>query len=323
MNLLVEAFAGSPALLVGAVLMLGLLVGSFLNVVIHRVPIMLEREWRAECAQFAAETAAGGAAATLAAPAAATTATAAATTAAASAEPYNLVVPRSACPACKAPITALQNVPLVSWLALRGKCANCGTAISARYPLVELLTGLMSAAVAWKFGFGWPTLGALVLTWYLVALTFIDLDTQLLPDSMTLPLLWIGLAFSLWQGDAGGAAVPQDPRTAIIGALAGYLSLWSVYQAFRLATGKEGMGYGDFKLLAALGAWLGWKMILPIVLCSALVGAVVGIALMVRFGRDRSVPIAFGPYLAAAGWLMLMFGSEIVDGYLGLFRAGT
>lgn len=311
MNLLVEAFAGSPALVVGAVLVLGLLVGSFLNVVIHRVPIMLEREWRAECAQLAAESAAAG------------TGGAGLAAAAALPEKYNLVVPRSACPACNAPITALQNVPVVSWLALRGKCASCGTAISARYPLVELLTGLMSAAVAWKFGFGWPMLAALVLTWYLVALTFIDLDTQLLPDSMTLPLLWIGLALSLWHGDAGGAAIPQDPRTAIVGALAGYLSLWSVYQAFKLATGKEGMGYGDFKLLAALGAWLGWKMILPIVLCSALVGAVVGIALMLRFGRDRSVPIAFGPYLAAAGWLMLMFGNEIVDGYLGLFRAGS
>jgi leader peptidase (prepilin peptidase)/N-methyltransferase len=306
-DLFVEAFAGSPALLCGAVLLLGLLVGSFLNVVIHRVPIMLDREWRAECERLALEsrpeaTAAGGAAPR-------------------QAEPYNLVVPRSACPSCRAPITALQNVPVVSWLALRGKCANCGSAISARYPLVELLTGLMSAAVAWKFGFGWPLLAALVLTWYLVALTFIDLDTQLLPDSLTLPLLWIGLVLSLWAADNGGAAVPVEPRTALIGAAAGYLSLWSVYWLFKLTTGKEGMGYGDFKLLAALGAWLGWKMILPIVLCSALVGAVVGSLLMLRLGRDRSVPIAFGPYLAAAGWLMLMWGGEIVDRYLGLFRA--
>ena len=289
--------AGSPAVLVGVVLLFGLLVGSFLNVVIHRVPIMLDREWRAQAEELAGREPAKS-------------------------EPYNLVVPRSACPSCQAPITALQNIPVVSWLALRGKCANCGAGISARYPLVELLTGLMSAAVAWKFGFGWPLLAALVLTWFLVALTFIDLDTQLLPDSLTLPLLWIGLVLSLWAGDAGGAAVPVETRTAVIGAAAGYLSLWSVYWLFKLATGKEGMGYGDFKLLAALGAWLGWKMILPIVLCSALVGAVVGIALMLRFGRDRSVPIAFGPYLAAAGWLMLMWGSEIVDGYLGLFRVG-
>ena len=289
--------AGSPAVLVGVVLLFGLLVGSFLNVVIHRVPIMLDREWRAQAEELAGREPAKS-------------------------EPYNLVVPRSACPSCQAPITALQNIPVVSWLALRGKCANCGAGISARYPLVELLTGLMSAAVAWKFGFGWPLLAALVLTWFLVALTFIDLDTQLLPDSLTLPLLWIGLVLSLWAGDAGGAAVPVETRTAVIGAAAGYLSLWSVYWLFKLTTGKEGMGYGDFKLLAALGAWLGWKMILPIVLCSALVGAVVDIALMLRFGRDRSVPIAFGPYLAAAGWLMLMWGSEIVDGYLGLFRVG-
>jgi len=296
-SLIAEAMAGSPAVLVGVVLLFGLLVGSFLNVVIHRVPIMLDREWRAQAEELAGREPAKS-------------------------EPYNLVVPRSACPSCQAPITALQNIPVVSWLALRGKCANCGAGISARYPLVELLTGLMSAAVAWKFGFGWPLLAALVLTWFLVALTFIDLDTQLLPDSLTLPLLWIGLVLSLWAGDAGGAAVPVETRTAVIGAAAGYLSLWSVYWLFKLTTGKEGMGYGDFKLLAALGAWLGWKMILPIVLCSALVGAVVGIALMLRFGRDRSVPIAFGPYLAAAGWLMLMWGSEIVDGYLGLFRVG-
>jgi leader peptidase (prepilin peptidase)/N-methyltransferase len=292
---LVEVLTGSPGLLVGAVFLLGLLIGSFLNVVVHRVPIMLDREWRAQCEELAGREPAKS-------------------------EPFNLVVPRSACPSCKAPITAARNVPVISWLLLRGRCANCGTGISARYPLVEMLTGLMSAAVAWKFGWGWPMGAALVLTWYLVALTFIDVDTQLLPDSLTLPLLWIGLALSLWAADNGGAAVPVDTRTALIGALAGYLSLWSVYHLFRLATGKEGMGYGDFKLLAALGAWLGWQMILPIVLGSALVGAVVGIALMIRFGRDRSVPMAFGPYLAAAGWLMLMFGDEIVDRYLGLFR---
>jgi len=273
---------------------------------VHRVPIMLEREWRAECASLALESQAPGAQS--------------AADERAREETYNLVVPRSACPSCMAPITAAQNVPVVSWLWLRGRCANCGAGISARYPLVELLTGLMSAAVAWKFGWGWPLGTALVLTWYLIALTFIDVDTQLLPDSLTLSLLWIGLLLSLWAADNGGAAVPVDTRTAIIGAIAGYLSLWSVYQAFRLATGKEGMGYGDFKLLAALGAWLGWQMILPIVLGSALVGAVVGIALMIRYGRDRSVPMAFGPYLAAAGWLMLMFGHEIVDGYLGLSR---
>lgn len=295
--IVLELLSGSAPALLATVAILGLLVGSFLNVVIHRVPVMLDREWRAQCDELAGREPAAQA-------------------------PYNLIVPRSACPSCKAPITALQNVPVVSWLALRGRCAGCGTAISARYPLVELLTGLMSCAVAWKFGYGWPMLAALVLTWFLVALTFIDLDTQLLPDNLTLPLLWIGLALSLAAPAVPVTAVPVDPRSSIIGALAGYLSLWSVYQLFRIVTGKEGMGYGDFKLLAALGAWLGWKMLLPIVLASALVGAVVGVVMMARFGRERSQPMAFGPYLAAAGWLMLMFGTEIVDGYLGLFRAG-
>ena len=295
--ILLELLSGSALALLITVALLGLLVGSFLNVVIHRVPVMLDREWRAQCDELAGRE-------PVAQP------------------PYNLVVPRSACPSCHAPITALQNVPVFSWLALRGRCAGCGAGISARYPLVELLTGLASAAVAWKFGYGWPMLAALVLTWFLIALTFIDLDTQLLPDNLTLPLLWIGLALSLAAPADPAAPVPVDPRSSIIGALAGYLSLWSVYHLFRLATGKEGMGYGDFKLLAALGAWLGWKMLLPIVLMSALVGAIVGVVMMARFGRDRSQPMAFGPYLAAAGWLMLMFGPELVDGYLGLFRAG-
>lgn len=295
MTSILEILAVSPLALMTVVTAFGLLVGSFLNVVIHRVPIMLDREWRSQCDELAGRT-----------PVAT--------------EPYNLVVPRSACPSCKAPITAVQNIPVLSWLALRGRCAGCGTRISARYPLVELLTGLLSACVAWKFGFGFPMVAALVLTWFLVALTFIDIDTQLLPDSLTLPLLWLGLALSLAATAVPVAAVPVDPRTSLIGAIAGYLSLWSIYHLFRLVTGKEGMGYGDFKLLAALGAWLGWQMLLPIVLGSALVGAVVGIALMLRFGRDHQAPMAFGPYLAAAGWLMLMFGQEIVSGYLGLFR---
>jgi leader peptidase (prepilin peptidase)/N-methyltransferase len=301
---LIDLLAGSPGLLAGVVFLLGLLVGSFLNVVIHRVPIMLDREWRAQCAEFAGEP-----------------------PPAASSGRYNLVVPRSACPACKAPIGALQNVPVVSWLVLRGRCAACGTRISARYPLVELLTAALSAAVAWKFGFGLPLACALAVTWVLVALTFIDLDTQLLPDSLTLPLLWGGLAASLFVGggadavtSAFGPSLPVDTRSAVIGALTGYLSLWSVYHLFRLVTGKEGMGYGDFKLLGALGAWLGWKMILPIVLMSALVGAVVGIALILRYGRDRNLPLAFGPYLAAAGWIVMMFGPQLVDRYLGLFQ---
>jgi leader peptidase (prepilin peptidase)/N-methyltransferase len=291
-----DVLAGSPALVIGIALLAGLLVGSFLNVVIHRLPRMLERQWQDQAEEIAGRTPAAR-------------------------ERYDLIMPRSACPKCNAPITALQNIPVLSWLVLRGKCAGCGTGISARYPLVELLTGLLSAAVAWKFGYGWPLALALLMTWFLVALTFIDIDTQLLPDSLTLLLLWIGLGASLLWEPGMVAAVPVDPRTSLIGAIAGYLSLWSVYHLFRLVTGKEGMGYGDFKLLAALGAWLGWQMLLPIIIASAFVGAVVGIALMVRFGRGRHVPMAFGPFLAAAGWLMLMFGHEVVSSYLGLFRA--
>ncbi len=307
--------ASSPTLWIGVVGIFGLLIGSFLNVVIHRLPKMLERRWQAEYAVAAAadEDSPG------------------------EAEParYDLIAPPSACPACKAPIKAYQNIPVISWLALRGRCAGCGVRISSRYPLVELATALMSAAVAWRFGFGWAAAGALILTWFLIALTFIDIDTQLLPDDLTFPLLWLGLAASLWvpvvHGNAGLGSIasgnmigiggfPVDTRTSVIGAMAGYASLWSVYQLFKLVTGKEGMGYGDFKLLAALGAWLGWQMLFPIVLMSALVGAVVGLTLIAVKGRERSAPMAFGPYLAAAGWIILMFGPQIVGSYLGLFR---
>ncbi len=306
MTEVIALLSSSPASFITTCTVFGLLVGSFLNVVIYRVPVILERQWREQCQELAAATPA---------PEAVPGPTAGAPTQA----PFNLVVPRSACPACKAPITALQNIPVVSYLFLRGRCASCGVRISPRYPAIEALTGLLSAAVAWKFGFGWPALAALVLTWFLIALTFIDVDHQLLPDNLTLPLLWIGLLLSLWSSLAGGAILPVDPRTSIIGAIAGYLSLWSVYHLFRLLTGKEGMGYGDFKLFAALGAWLGWQMLLPIILIAAGVGAVVGIAIIAIRGQNRSTPIAFGPFLATAGWLMLMFGQELVTGYLGLF----
>jgi leader peptidase (prepilin peptidase) / N-methyltransferase len=301
----ITLLASSPGFFVSACFVLGLVLGSFLNVVIHRVPIMMERQWREQCAEIehpdhAATVPAGPPAK----------------------QRFNLVVPRSACPACKAPITALQNVPIVSYLVLRGRCANCGARISARYPVVEALTGILSAAVAWKLGFGWPAAAALVLTWFLVALAFIDIDHQLLPDSLTLPLLWLGLLLSLFAPAAGMAPIPVDMRSSIIGAIAGYLSLWTVYHLFRLLTGKEGMGFGDFKLLAALGAWLGWRMLLPTVLIAAAVGAVAGIVLLAARGQNRSTPIAFGPFLAAAGWLMLMFGRELVTGYLGLFASG-
>ena len=298
-----ELLAAFPALFIAVSVVLGLLVGSFLNVVIHRLPLMLERQWREQCAESSA---AGD--------------TPPGSTAVAS-ERFNLIVPRSACPACRTPIRALHNIPLLSWLWLRGKCASCGAPISARYPLVEALTGVLSGLVAWNFGFGWPVLAGWVLTWFLIALTFIDVDHQLLPDNLTLPLLWLGLLLSLWSGQAGGASVPVDIRSSLIGAMAGYVSLWSVYHLFRLLTGKDGMGYGDFKLFAALGAWLGWQMLLPIILMAAGAGAVAGLALIVLRRHDRSAPIPFGPFLAGAGWLILMVGRPLVSAYLGLFNS--
>jgi leader peptidase (prepilin peptidase)/N-methyltransferase len=280
--------------------LLGLLVGSFLNVVIHRLPKMLERRWREQSAEFSAD---GTAPAVPTSPA----------------SPYNLVTPRSACPACQAPISAWQNIPIVSYLVLRGRCASCGVRISLRYPLIEGLCGLLTATVAWKFGVGWPALAAAIVTWFLIALAGIDLDHQLLPDDLTLPLLWGGLLASLFWTPAGTTSLPVSPVQAIVGAVAGYGSLWAVFHLFRLCTGKEGMGYGDFKLLAALGAWLGGRMLLPIVLGSATVGAIVGIALILSGQRGRGTPLPFGPFLAAAGWLAMMWGPEWVNAYIGLY----
>lgn len=320
--------------------MLGLIVGSFLNVVIYRLPMMLEREWREQCEEMAREHAASGphtpAGGTVGlagrAPAAAASASPGDASIAApraagephsAREPFNLVVPRSACPACQAPIRAWQNIPIVSWLLLRGRCAACGARISVRYPLIEALTGVLSAAVAWKLGFGWSAGAALVLTWFLVTLAFIDIDHQLLPDNLTLPLVWLGLLLSLWGPPPLGGAVPADLRSSLIGAAAGYLSLWCIFHAFRLLTGKEGMGYGDFKLFAALGAWLGWQMLVPVILVAAAVGAITGIVILTVKGKDRGTPLPFGPYLAASGWLMLLFGRELVARYLQLFGAGA
>lgn len=294
----IELLAASPGLFIGTCVVLGLVVGSFLNVVIHRLPIMLERQWREHCAEVQGEKA-------LVAPSAGEL------------EPFNLLVPRSRCPSCRAPITAAQNVPLLSWLLLRGRCARCGAAISVRYPLIELLTAILSAMVAWRFGFSWSAGAALLLTWFLIALTFIDIDHQLLPDSLTLPLLWIGLAVSLWG--RAGEPFPVELRSSVIGAILGYVSLWSVYHLFRLVTGKEGMGYGDFKLYAALGAWLGWQMLLPVILLAAIAGALVGGAMMLIRRQRASTPIPFGPFLASAGWLMLLFGPRLVASYLGFF----
>jgi leader peptidase (prepilin peptidase) / N-methyltransferase len=288
-------FAESTAAFVAAVFVLGLLVGSFLNVVIHRLPIMFERQWRAECAELN-----GGEPAP-------------------AAERYDLIQPRSCCPQCRAPITAAQNIPVLSWLWLRGRCAGCGTRISRRYPLVELLTGSLSALVAWHFGCGFSAACGLVITWFLIAATFIDFDHQMLYDSLTLPLLWIGLLASLYSSHAWPHGPPVDTRSAVIGAAAGYFSLWAVYRVFKAITGKEGMGYGDFKLLAALGAALGWQMLLPIVLLSAAVGSVVGILLIALRRQDLSTRIPFGPYLAGAGYLAMLWGPEITSSYLGLY----
>ena len=285
-------------------LVLGLLVGSFLNVVIHRLPIMMEREWQAQAREILGTNAYDPPRAEPV-----------------ESKPYNLVVPRSACPKCGVPITALQNIPVISYLFLRGACANCGTKISVRYPLIELFTGVLSAAVAWKFGVTWYCGAALVLTWALVALSAIDIDHQLLPDDITLPLLWIGLLLSL-APTITELGLPVDPRSSILGAIFGYVSLWSVYKLFKWLTGKEGMGYGDFKLLAALGAWLGWQMLLLIILISAFVGAAVGISLIAFRGRDRNIPIPFGPYLAAAGWIALMWGDELIGSYLRVSGIG-
>jgi leader peptidase (prepilin peptidase)/N-methyltransferase len=298
---LAAVYTGNLPLFVGSVFILSLIVGSFLNVVIYRLPIMLERDWRAQAAELL--------------PAAANT-EAAASTAQTIPEPLTLSTPGSACPACKTPIKAWQNIPVVSWLLLRGRCAACKTKISLRYPMVELATGLLSAWVAWHFGFGAAAACGLLVTWTLIALTGIDIDHQLLPDGITLPLMWAGLLAAVIVGPAAGNSIPVSARDAIIGAASGYVSLWLVFHAFRLITGKEGMGYGDFKLFAAMGAWLGWKLLPLVILLSAATGAVLGILMIVLRGRDRSAPMPFGPYLAAAGWLAMMYGDVLVDGYL-------
>ncbi|MGH8670587.1 MAG: prepilin peptidase [Burkholderiales bacterium] len=269
----------------------GLAIGSFINVVVHRLPIMLRREWDAQCAELSREPD---------------------DSAPTPLPVYNLITPRSSCPACGHALAVAENLPLLSYLWLRGRCAHCQAPISARYPIVELASGLLSFAVAWHFGFTPTTLGALFFTWALIALTFIDVDTKLLPDSITLPLLWAGLLFNF----SGGFT---DLRSAVLGAVAGYLLLWSVYWAYRLIRKREGMGYGDFKLLAAIGAWLGWQMLPMVVLLSSLVGAVSGIALMVLARRGKDVPIPFGPYLAGGALIALFWGEAINQAYLGGF----
>ncbi|MDH5544124.1 MAG: A24 family peptidase [Gammaproteobacteria bacterium] len=288
----VTVFTDNPASFVIVSALFGLLVGSFLNVVIYRLPVMLEKQWRQYCAEMFDDL-----------PAQKNDSKSAIKD-----EKFNLAVPRSHCPHCKRVVRAWENIPVLSYVMLRGKCAGCGTAISVRYPLIELLSAVLSAVVASHFGFGLAACAGLLFTWVLIALSVIDYDTQLLPDTITLPLIWVGLLLSL-----GGAFV--SPVEAIIGAVAGYMSLWFVYQLFRLLTGKEGMGFGDFKLLSALGAWLGWKLLPVIILLSSFAGAVLGVLLIVLRRHERDKPIPFGPYLAIAGWCAMLWGQEILDQY--------
>ena len=287
MQALFDAFSAYPALFISSVVLLSLIVGSFLNVLIYRLPIMMEREWQQEYQAYFS-------------PDANT----------ANAEPFNLALPRSRCPACQTPIQARDNIPVLSWLLLGGKCRSCKAPISVRYPAIEALTALLSGVVAWQLGFGLPALLFIFITWLLIALTFIDIDKMLLPDQLTLPLLWLALLFSL----SDSALV--NPAQAIVGAACGYLSLWSVYWLFKLLTGKEGMGYGDFKLMAVFGALLGWQQLPLIILLSSVVGAVIGIMLLSIQGKDKATPIPFGPYIAAAGWIAMLWGEQMTSAYL-------
>ena len=277
----------TPVLFMSMITIIGLMVGSFLNVVIYRLPEMIKRDWLQQCAELRGETLS-------------------------SSEKFNLMVPRSACTHCGHKITALENIPIISYVALRGRCAQCKKPISLRYPLIEVLTALMSGLVAWHFGFSLLTLAALIFVWALIALAVIDLNTQLLPDDITLPLLWLGILVNLNNGFT-------DINSSVMGAVVGYLSLWSIYWCFKLLTGKEGMGYGDFKLLAAIGAWLGWTILPLVIIFSSLIGAVVGISLILKSKHDKNSTIPFGPYLAGGALVALFAGEKINQMYLGLF----
>ena len=283
---LASALVSNPTLFLGFVALLGLLVGSFINVIVYRLPIMLERAWQSSELPNELPT-----------------------------EAFNLAVPRSHCPSCAQQLSASENVPVVSFLFLRGRCRHCKSRISARYPLVEIAASVASVLVAMTFGFTASTLAFLAFAWFLLALSLIDLDHHLLPDDLTLPLLWLGLLVSAFNLGLPGVSLFD----AVIGAAAGYMTLWSLFWAFLLVTGKEGLGYGDFKLLAALGAWLGWQAILPVLLLASLAGAAIGLILIVFGGRERSAPLPFGPFLAAAGFVMLIWGPQALALYGTLF----
>ena len=286
---LISLFEQQPVLFLGTLFVLGSLIGSFLNVVIYRLPVMMQREWRHDCLEFleqANDT---------------------------EVEKFNLSVPRSRCASCGHQITALENVPIISYLALGGKCASCKASISPQYPLVEVFTGIVSVIIGWHFGVSLQTLAALFLSWCLIAASGIDIGQKLLPDSITLPLLWLGILLSLFD-------VFISLEDSVIGAMAGYMSLWTVFILFKLVTGKEGMGHGDFKLLAMLGAWLGWQPLFVVILTSSVVGASVGISMILLKKTERGTQIPFGPYLAAAGWMTLLWGDELMHLYLSLFR---
>ena len=284
--MILDYLEGNPAFFITIVTLLGATVGSFLNVVIYRLPVMMEQQWRQHCAELDNPD-----------------------TAEQLHEPFNLAKPDSRCPHCGHKIRAWENIPILSYLFLKGRCSSCGAKISLRYPIIEAITAALSGFAAWQFGLSWETGGALLLTWSLIPLTMIDIDHQLLPDTITLPFLWLGLGLNLF-------GVYADLGSAVIGAMAGYLSLWTVYWGFKLLTGKEGMGYGDFKLLAMLGAWMGWQQLPAIILLSSLVGAVIGIGMIVIRGRDHTIPIPFGPYLAIAGLIAFYWGENLTNAYL-------
>lgn len=285
---LLQALAEFPALFYLSIFVVGLTFGSFLNVVIYRLPEMMKRQWKIECSHLSNPE-----------------------EAIPEQEKFSLSVPGSRCPSCGHKITVLENIPVISYLMLRGKCSSCKTSISIRYPLIEFLTGALSVIIAMHFGATPAMLLALLMTYALITLTFIDIDEQLLPDNITLPLLWVGLLANLF-------GTFTDLESAVIGAIFGYLSLWSVFWLFKLLTGKEGMGYGDFKLLAVFGAWLGWQYVLLVILLSSVVGAIIGISMVMMLGKDKNIPIPFGPYLAIAGWIALLYGPELNQLYLNI-----